>query len=405
MRLRIRPLPFFAYVSISAILATVSGLAGFLSAFAAALLPTFFVVSVSHLFFSWNRFAFHQEFSNDHPQKGETVLFSVSMENDSFLPAAEGTCAFANPGAATHLDASAPTPTRPRENGRYATEIRCSWRGTYVIGLTAISFEDATGIVSIEQSVEPRVFYVYPELLTLPEGVDRLARASGSDTPVSFSTESDLSIFEYVAPIMPGKPARHIAWKRWAATGIPAETVHGHALSRSLRIVLDLWPTEEGGTERLCAEDTAMSAAFSVARRLVGEEIPVELVYGSARSGIGIFSERDFSEAFAKTTSVIFDDPKFPEAAFKGDDAALLITTRPLVGTRGEKDLYTAYEEAVNGGRVPHMLLCPPPRRAEVDKRALESLQALKLSLAAPGSLALADSRNGMEDIVRAFAP
>lgn len=405
MRVRIKPLPFIAFCTFSIVLGTFSGLAGFFSSFVSVLIPALFVSSVVHLIFSWQRFAFHQTFSNDHPVKGESVRFSLSMSNESPVPAAEGICLFADPGPATAFVRETETPVRAHESKQHDAEIRCAYRGTYVIGLSAISFTDMTGMIRLDETVEPRTFYVYPELAQLGGSVEKLARSSGSDRPGENNREEDPAIFEYVAPLVPGRPARHIAWKRWAATGVPAETIHGQARSASLTVVLDLWPGYEGDGEKLASEDVAMSAAFSVLRYLARERIPAEIVYGSSGDAIPVSTPEQFTEIFDRTTNVIFDDPIFPEAAFDPGKTVLLVTTRPIIDYRKTMpvDLFTAYEGALTRGAAPHLLVCPPPARADDEKRALETLAELKSSLGVPGLLALADSRRGLEDIANAL--
>jgi hypothetical protein len=405
VRVRIKPLPFIAFCTFSIVLGTFSGLAGFFSSFVSVLLPALFFASVLHLIVSWQNFAFHQNFSNDHPLKGESVRFSLSMSNESPVPAAEGLCHFADPGPSAAFARETDTPVRAHESRLHEAEIRCAWRGTYVIGLSSISFRDVTGMIAVEEKIEPRTFYVYPELVQPGTGIERLARSSGSDRPGANNREEDPAIFEYVAPLVPGRPARHIAWKRWAATGIPAEMIHGQARSSALTVVLDLWPGYESGTEKLASEDMAMSAAFSVLRYLARERIPAELVYGSHADAIPIATQEQFTEIFDQTTNVIFDDPVFPESAFDPGKTVLLVSTRPLIDYRKTMpvDLFTAYEGSLARGAVPHLLVCPPPARADAERRALESLAEIKSSLGVPGLLALADSRRGLEDLINAL--
>jgi hypothetical protein len=406
MTVRIKPLAFISLITFSLILATFSGLAGFFSSFFAVILPSLFIASIAHLILSWCKFAFNQRFSNDHPLKGEVVHFSLYAANESAIPAASGACHFADPGPMCDFKHEIPTPVGGNESATFEATIRCSYRGTYVIGLSSVSFRDATGIVEVRQNIEPRLFYVYPELIVPGIGAERLARSLGSDRPGSSRQEEDPSIFEYTTPLVPGRPARHVAWKRWAATGIPSEIIHGQSRSSALTVVLDLWPGYEGGIEKLASEDIAMSAAFSVIRHLARQGIPVELFYGNDENGIIISTEEQFQAVFDHTTNVIFDKPDFPSIAFASDRTALLVTTRPLVdyGKTMALDLFTAYEGALLKGAVPHVIACPPPAQADRERQAIDSLADLRVSLGVAGLLALADSRRGMEDLVNALA-
>lgn len=402
---RIRPIPVVSICTFSFVLGTFSGLAGFLSSFLSVILPVLFIASLIHLFLSWQFFAMHQNFSNDHPRKGEIVRYSLRMTNEGFLPLASGMCHFADPGPASSFIKEAPVPNKGHETISHDTEIRCSYRGTYIIGLSSVSFHDIIGMVEVETAIEPRVFYVYPELISLDGRVERLAFSSGSDRPGSNTREEDPTIFEYLSPLVPGKTARHIAWKRWAATGIPAETIHGQARSSALTVVLDLWPGYGTGIEKLASEDIAMSAVFSLVQYLAKEQIPVELIYGGLEKGANIDSLERFTEIFDQTTNVIFNDARFPSAAFKNGTTALLVTTRPLVDYMKTTalDLFTAYENGLMRGNVPHMLICPPPEHADEERKILEMLAEKQTAYGAKGLLSLADSRKGLEDIAHAL--
>ena len=403
--IRIRPIPLIAICTFSFVLGTFSGLAGFLSAFLSVILPVLCITSLIHLLASWQFFALHQNFSNDHPRKGEIVRYSLRMTNEGAIPLAAGMCHFADPGPASSFIREAPVPNKGHETISHDAEIRCSYRGTYVIGLSSVSFHDIMGMLEVETAIEPRVFYVYPELVPLDSRVDRLASSSGSDKPGSSAREEDPTIFEYLSPLVPGKMARHIAWKRWATTGIPAETIHGQARSSALTIVLDLWPGYATGTEKLASEDIAMSAVFSLLQYLAKEQIPVELIYGGHERGTSVDSLERFTEIFEQTTNVFFDDASFPAAAFKNGTTALLVTTRPLVDYMKTTplDLFTAYESGLMRGSVPHILICPPPERADEERKILTMLAEKQASYGARGLLSLSDSRQGLEDIANAL--
>jgi uncharacterized protein (DUF58 family) len=283
MRLRLRVTEFVVFFTLAAILGTFAGLAGTLSVFASVLLPCLGAASVVHLAVSRYAFRYYQTFSTDHPAKGETVRYELRMANAGPLPIAAGVCRFSDPGPLGSFRTDVPVPVSANERTTYEESLRCAWRGTYVVGLVSVSFRDALGILEIEDRLEPRVFYVYPELVRLDEAVERLALSSGSEKPGSVVAKEDPSIFEYASPLRPGSPVRRVAWKRWAATGIPAEIVSGQARSAALRVVLDLWPGRKGTVGKLVSEDTAISAAFSVLRYLADEAIRENSFWGGKR--------------------------------------------------------------------------------------------------------------------------
>lgn len=412
MRIRFRPLALLSYCTFAIILNAFSGLAGPLSSVLAVLLPSLFICSMAQLLLSLRFFTFHQTFSNDHPQKGEIVRYELHMANEGIMPLARGECRFAARGSQD--SPPEPVPVAGYGSRVHTAEIRCAYRGTYTIGLTLYSFPDALGLLRLEEKAEPRVFYVYPELVKLDPGIERFALSSGADQPGSTENDEDPTIFEYLRQLRSGGSARRIAWKRWAASGIPSETVNGQSRSSALRLVLDLWPGRTEGTEKLASEDMAVSAVFSVLRYLSAARIPAELVLGNAGQGAGehgilIDSGETFTELFDQSTNIIFSDPSFPATAFSPGISTLLVTTRPLVDTEsaGENgdtaDLFTAFEQAMLRGYAPHLLVCPPPSAADTEKRCLETLAERQIALGGGALLRLADSRLGTEDIAHAL--
>lgn len=413
MRVRLRPLALLAFLTISFILDTFNGLSGFLSTLLSVLVPSVFLLSLIQLIYSLFSFTFHQNFSTDHPLKGEIVRYELHTANESLLPIAQGSCRFSAPGHLRSFKNPILISTARKASRVYTEEIRCAYRGTYIIGLSGYAFKEALGIFEIEEEIEPRIFYVYPELVKFKENIERLTDSSGADMMGTKAQNDDIAIFEYVRPLRENRAAHRIAWKRWAATGIPVEIVHGQSRTAALRIVLDLWPLDiseypEAELEKLAAEDIAISAVFSVLQYLVNEAIPVSLVLGGEDKSVLVDSLENFHRLYDQSTSIIFSDKRFPASAFSPGPSTLLISTRPLVtasASKGKKelDLFTAYEEALTRRSEPHMLICPPARTCDGEKELLDALINSQGDLAGKALLKLADSRLGTEDIIHAL--
>lgn len=406
MTVRVKPPALAAFLTISLILGTFADLAGPMSAFVAVFTPALALASVVHLLFSWRFFSYHQTFSTDHPQKGETVHYGLHMVNEGFLPLAPGYCEFSKPGPTEVISASVRTPAGLGENLARQEDIHCPWRGTYEIGLSAIVFRDALGILEIAERAEPRVFYVYPELVRLDPSVGSLARSSGSDQAGGGAVERDASIFEYLAPLRAGEAPDRVAWKRWAATGVPARIETGQSRSSALRLVLDLRPSSPYRAERLQAEDLAASALFSVLGELVRQEIPVELILGGEDRGALVDCPETLQRLFEGSTNVLFTDSRFPAAAFApipaSGSAAFLITTRPLVES-GSGDIFTLYEECLAKGAEPHILACPPVSLQAEVRRSAETLSELQLACGSRALLRMAECDADTKDLAHAL--
>lgn len=400
MRLRVKPAILAVYLCIMFITAAFSGLAGYISVFIAVFLPVLSIVAIIHLIYSWAALAFHQNFSSDHPIKGETVQYSLHLTNEMLFPLSGGYCSFSNPGIGQSSLHEIPIPLRPSKPVMYEEKIRCAYRGVYVMGLTSVRITSVLGLIETELDIEPRVFYVFPELVKFLSPLERLARSSGITEPDTQSNKDDITIFEYLVPLREETSIRSIAWKRWAASGVPSRIINGRSRSPAIRIFLDLWPGESllSEDDRLASEDIAMTAVFSVMQYMAQKSIPVSFYTGGSETPVFIDSIEGFQQVFDQSTGIHFNDPSFPYAAFRQGGAALFITTRPLVA------LFSYYEDALLGKYEPHVLACPPPSSYKREKAVFDTLTDRRRSIGSHSLLKITDTKNGAEEVVHAFS-
>ena len=405
MLARVRPLPAVAFAAIALTLDATRGLAGPLSRAAAVLPLLFALASLMHLTATWLAFGFHEEFSTDHPLKGDVIKYSIHVRNGLPFPAAAGFCRFASVGPVSHGLEDLPLLLGGGQSIRRESRIACAYRGVYVIGARHFSFRGALGILELEHEVEPRVFYVYPELVKLGPLVDRLAEGGGEERVSSGGGSPDPTVIEGLRPLADGRPAGRIAWKRWAATGVPCEPFEGHSSAYGLRVVLDLRPPLADGQDRLAAEDLAVSAAYSVLARLVDAGIPAEFVLGGDEVGQAIEDRAAFDAAYALSTSVLFTDDRFPEAAFSDGRATMLVSARPIAesGSSSGSDLFGSLEAAIVRGRSVTVLVVPPPSQADREHACAAAALERLCSDGRRKPLVVLDSRRGTEDLIHAF--
>ncbi len=281
-------------------------------------------------------------------------------------------------------------------------EIACPYRGVYSFGASSFAFSDPFGIVEIEHRIEPRVFHVYPELVRIGPVLDALAEGSGGQA--SGSASADPSVFESLAPLDDGRGGLRIAWKRWASTGVPCIFVPGRSAAFGLRLVLDLRPGGAEGEDALAAEDLAATVAYSLLARAASVGIPAEFVLGGDEEGIEVSDEAGFRAVYERSTSVLFNDDRFPVSAFSGERSAILVSTVPIAEARDGPSLYDALEEALSRSHPVRLIATPAPQAAEREKRhALAAAERLGDDDRFPAITAL-DTRRGPEDLIRAFA-
>lgn len=405
MRIRIKWVGLAVFLTVLFITATFGGLAGYFSFIVSLALPVYAIVCIVYIIVSWLCLTWHQNFSTNHPQKGETIRFSIYFANSGFIPLADGTCKFTMPGKHNQLKLPVGFIPGTKRVIEYETEISCPYRGTYVAGVESINFSTPLGIIQTEIGITPQIFYVYPELCALDASVEKYAVSSGVTVPCSGKGNADLSIFEYTAQIREELPGARIAWKRWAATGIPAAVINGQSRSKGLTVVLDLFPCNDSSTglksvseeEKLAAEDMIISAAFSVVQYLAVHEIPVTFISGGNMTGPLVDSEESFRVLFEKSTGYLFKDTSFPSAAFVEDSTAVLFSTRPL------SLFFHEYEIALHKGNEPHVFLCPPPSRLSDERDRSEIVHEQRNGAGSRSLFYIADARNGSKEITDAF--
>lgn len=405
MRIRVRPLPLAALAVVVGLMDALRGLAGPASA-ALAFFPLFLAAaSVAQLIASYLGFGFHQDFSTDHPAKGEPVRYALHVHNPLAVPLCPLVCGFtaAGPGARAFADFS-PYLAGGASAAREET-LLCSYRGVYAVGASSFRFRDILGVLELDYPVEPRVFHVYPEILSLGPGVEALAGGGGEGRPIPGGNERDAGVFESLIPLAQGRGGR-IAWKRYAATGIPCLHSEGAVSAYGLRVVLDLRPSLAARSEddRLAAEDLAVGAALSVLKRLVDKAVPAELVLGGEESAEAVEDAAAFDRIYGRSTSILFTDRRFPAGAFRGGRAVLLISTRSLAEEGEEGDLFAALEAARAKSAALLLLLVPPPSEAEAELERAELARSRLGEEGAEKYCRALDSRRGTEGVADVFA-
>lgn len=396
MKIRIRWLNAIIFIAILLIIATFGGFAGYLSFVISIFLPVYAVVSIIYLIISWNIFAYHQNFSTDHPQKGEKIQFVIKLVNDGKIPLTSGTCKFTVLGNESRISLPVGCLPGAKKTIVHETEIVCPYRGTYTAGIESIMLSTPLGIIQTEIELSPHVFYVYPELCTLDSSIEEYAVSAGVTVHGSTRGGSDPSIFEYTIPLREELPGTRIAWKRWASTAIPSAIISGRAKSKGLTVVLDLYPCDVPIEEKLAAEDLVISAFFSVIRYLVNHEIPVRLVTGSSSMRY-IDSQETYETLFDRSTGLLFNDLSFPSAAFEEDGGAILFTCRPI------SEFFQEYEKSLYTYSEPNLFICPPVSKYLEEKKHADLIQDRRYVISSHTLFYVADVKKGIKEVSDAF--
>lgn len=409
MKIRIKAAPFAALIILIALLDALRGLAGPFAA-ALAFFPLFLsIFSLLHTALSYSYFGFHQDFSTDHPAKGQPIRYSIHLQNHLPLPLSNLRCTFtfAGPGTAKIQDF---TPYIGSNSAASREEfLRCAYRGVYAAGAERFIFRDALGIVELEHQVESRVFHVFPELVSLGPGVENLASGGGEGRAVPGSSNIDPGVFKSLVPLSTGRGGHRIAWSRYAASGIPSVLEEGGISSFGLRILLDLRPPlgfiDEN--DRLAAEDLAISMVFSLLDSLSQLSVPAELVLGSSGIELKINDKAAFEEAYVQSTSILFTDTALPTAIFKDNRALLIVSVRSIsdrISTENT-DLYEIMESAAHSPVLLHLVTVVPPSRVAMElERVSNARERLQLKDSTGVLFKALDTRSGSEALLQVFS-
>ncbi|MCX7656483.1 hypothetical protein [Treponema sp. J25] len=360
--------------------------------------------SLFQLFYTYAHFGFHQDFSTDHPVRGEPVRYSLVIHNEGFLPTTliRYEFSYTGPGLETFFyEGLQGCILLPHENQKTEFTFYCQYRGVYSVGIRRLIFRDMLGIIELSYIAEPKIFYVYPEIHRLPSSIDTFFSSSGEQSVLYGGFTEEVGVFENLIPLRDGEGDRYIAWKRFASTGVPCRYQYGKASGRFLKIVLDQRPLSQGilSEERLLAEDGAISFIFSLLNHMIERGIPAELVLGNAETTYPIMERKDFDYLYQISTGISFTDPRFPFTAFTGDYTVLLVTLQslweedPLI----QVDLYTHIEQRVRSEKNTHCVLFSPPSLYSTYKMLAEKSKEALYPFRKNGVLQVVNSNLGPE--------
>ncbi|HOV64970.1 MAG TPA: hypothetical protein PLG43_13950, partial [Spirochaetia bacterium] len=111
-----------------------------------------------------------QNFSTEHPVKGEDIQYTLKIYFESFLPGLRCFVTFKG----VRKDEAIHSGMKdfgffpwPQEIVARNYTVQCPFRGIYTVGLDRLEIEDVLSIISIRLKVWYRTFYVFPRLIKL----------------------------------------------------------------------------------------------------------------------------------------------------------------------------------------------------------------------------------------------
>ncbi len=252
------------------------GAFGYASRFLAVLL----ILDLSHLFWNFRRIRYSQNFSSTHPVKGQNVEYIFRLRMESPIPGARVLVKFKGIRQDLRIDYGMKTLDFFPGAGAFEEhrkQIQCPFRGTYTVGLDSIELQDALAMLWIKVPVWFITFYVYPRLVELDscrltgEGKHSLANSLADGAII------DPTRFRALTGYQPGESVRHLAWKKFAATGIPFLREWERSAYPGITLYLDTCRRGEPDYQSLLAEDCALEILLALVHWFVGQDIPVHV--------------------------------------------------------------------------------------------------------------------------------
>jgi len=279
--------------------------------YASRFLAVLLLLDLVHLLWNQRRVRYSQNFSTTHPVKGQNVEYIFRLRMESPIPGSRLRVRFKGIRQDLKLDYGLKTldffPGAVAFD-EHRTLIQCPFRGTYTVGLDSIEVQDALAMLWIQVPVWFITFYVYPRLVELDSC--RLAGEGRRDLGTSLAEGAviDPTRFRSLTEYRPGESIKHLAWKKFAATGFPFLREWERSAFPGITLYLDTLRRGEADYQALLAEDCALEILLALAHWFVRQGIPVYLRRKSGLARIN-YEVGNFSSFIAETAKLEFCFP------------------------------------------------------------------------------------------------
>lgn len=295
---------------------------------AAAYLGTFFavfatvfillpIISLLLLVIAAAGLRYSQHFSNEQPVKGQELLYRCIIENGSALPLPRVRALFrairptADDGAGGRTGAGAAQGLLTYLPGHQYVEreqtVQLPYRGIYTVGLDRIELSDTLQLFTVRPRVKVREFRVYPRILPIGSFQPGSERRLGTSEVGSLGTLPDYSLFNQLREYRPGESVRHLAWKKFASTGVPVVKDYDSTSEPAVSIYVDLRPVPRAAPDVLLTEDVTVEALVALVNHFLQRNLPVT-VRAASRAPYEFIGDHssDFARFYESTFELLF---------------------------------------------------------------------------------------------------
>jgi len=250
-----------------------------------------------------------QNFSREHLEKGEKVVYTLTLENGGILPSVLIRTTYEKTQPFGHDQWNEQWfSLQSGESLTLQREVECPYRGIYTIGLAGLEVQDFLGLFVFTLPIWHRTFYVYPRQLQFPMEHIEIAGVGAGQISHHPWGQRDYSLFSHSRPYREGESLSHFDWKRWAGRDQMVLREFERQVSRGVVLFWDITCPEGVKTEKQwAAEDGLFEVLIALLKALLQEGIPVKLVYYAPELTQWTFqSLEDWSEFIRHTLEIHF---------------------------------------------------------------------------------------------------
>ena len=330
------------------------------------------LLSLSYLLLTFLPLKYYQDFSSEHPMKGESVVYRLILANENFLPLHHLAVGFKT--IHPFMEADLPrftTYLRAEDRLEKVYEINCPFRGIYTVGLESLAAEDPLHLLVLRRQVWFRTFYVYPRVLPLRRFSTGMERSERLSQGVSTGAVPDFALFSQLRTYRYGESLHHLAWKKFASTGTPYLKVYDTSAEPGVTIYFDLRPTQATGLKALETEDVSVDILVALVKYYLDRGVPVA-VRAPGRTVYNFRGDNPsvFQRFYLSTMELLFQPTISPAAFYQVDKSGYESTSAIIISHLLDPEVFSTVEESL-AAETPLALILNRSGYAQAERKAV----------------------------------
>lgn len=255
-----------------------------------------FVINIIHFILTISKLYYYQNFSTEHPKKGDKIQFKLTIENRlPFIPSVIKIL-FHDSLSSQYLYPK----FKRSKNTYYEDTFSLPYRGIYNVGIKKIKCNDIFGIFRYEIPFWPRTFYVYPKI---NENIKSATKGCGdiSNKHYTYSTSSS-DFLNGIKKYRNGNKLSLLSWKHLALKGEPYVKDFYSENSSETYIFLDKTKLPEN--RKGAVDDLLIETLVSITNNLIENNHTIKTNEWQHE----IRTQKDFRDFYKSTILIPFDN-------------------------------------------------------------------------------------------------